>query len=124
MTAMILGTFLVASLFEWGAKSLGVQGGAWNAAKYALPAYKHILLGSVAFGAVFMATDPVSSPSNPLARWIYGLFIGLVTVVIRVVNPAYPEGVMLAILLGNAFAPLIDRFCIRYYRRGYRVKSS
>ena len=64
-----------------------------------------------------MATDPVSSPSMKLGKWIYGAFCGIVTVVIRVVNPAYPEGVMLAILMGNVFAPLIDYYVIRNSRK-------
>lgn len=67
-----------------------------------------MVIGSFAFGAVFMATDPVSSPDLESSRWIYGFFIGVLTVIIRVANPAYPEGVMLAILLMNVFAPLID----------------
>jgi Na+-transporting NADH:ubiquinone oxidoreductase subunit B len=66
---------------------------------------------------VFMATDPVSSPSLKLSQWVYGLLCGMITVIIRVINPAYPEGVMLAILVGNVFAPLID-----YYVSGYSRK--
>ncbi|MGC6367080.1 MAG: NADH:ubiquinone reductase (Na(+)-transporting) subunit B [Candidatus Marinamargulisbacteria bacterium] len=68
----------------------------------------HLFIGSFAFGAVFMATDPVSSPDLNASKWIYGFLIGVLTVIIRAVNPAYPEGVMLAILLMNIFAPLID----------------
>ena len=64
-----------------------------------------------------MATDPVSSPGMKGAKWIYGILIGVVTIVIRVINPAYPEGVMLAILFGNVFAPLIDHYVVRNYRR-------
>ena len=68
-------------------------------------------MGGFAFGAVFMATDPVSCSATDLGRWIYGLLIGILTVLIRVINPAYPEGVMLAILFMNMFAPLID-YCV------------
>ncbi len=68
----------------------------------------HLCIGSFAFGAVFMATDPVSSPDLNASKWVYGVMIGALTVIIRVINPAYPEGVMLAILLMNVFAPLID----------------
>ena len=75
---------------------------------FALPWYWHLCLGGFAFGMVFMATDPVSaSMSNP-GRWIFGGLIGSMTVLIRVVNPAFPEGIMLAILFANLFAPLID----------------
>jgi Na+-transporting NADH:ubiquinone oxidoreductase subunit B len=120
----ILGAFGVAYLFQIGASSLGADHGAWNAAKYAFPAYKHLLIGGLAFGAAFMATDPVTAPGNNLGRWIYGIFIGAVAIIIRIINPAYPEGVMLAILLGNAFAPLIDRICVSYSRRAHRVGTT
>jgi len=70
----------------------------------------HLVTGGFAFGLVFMATDPVSAAQTNTGRWIYGLLVGGVTVLIRVLNPAYPEGIMLAILLGNVFAPLIDWF--------------
>ena len=69
-----------------------------------------------------MATDPVSSPSLNASKWIYGIFIGLVAIVIRVINPAYPEGVMLAILMGNVFAPLIDYYvAMNYTKRRARL---
>mgnify|MGYP003572590239 CR=1 FL=1 len=73
----------------------------------------HLVMGSFAFGIVYMATDPVSGPGMNLSRWIYGFAIGALTVMLRVFNPAYPEGVMLAILFMNIFAPLIDHFVIR-----------
>jgi len=73
----------------------------------------HLVMGSFAFGIVYMATDPVSGPGMNLSRWIYGFAIGALTVMIRVFNPAYPEGVMLAILFMNIFAPLIDHFVIK-----------
>jgi Na+-transporting NADH:ubiquinone oxidoreductase subunit B len=73
----------------------------------------HLVMGSFAFGIVYMATDPVSGPGMNLSRWIYGFAIGALTVMIRVFNPAYPEGVMLAILFMNLFAPLIDHFVIK-----------
>lgn len=117
MVAMGLGAYLTALGFEIGAKLIGSDGGAWNPAQYAFPAYKHLLLGGMAFGLVFMATDPVSSPSMKLAKWIYGLFCGAIAVVIRSVNPAYPEGVMLAILMGNVFAPLFDYYVSLNYRK-------
>jgi Na+-transporting NADH:ubiquinone oxidoreductase subunit B len=73
----------------------------------------HLVMGSFAFGIVYMATDPVSGPGMNLSRWIYGFAIGALTVMIRVFNPAYPEGVMLAILFMNLFAPLMDHFVIK-----------
>jgi len=62
---------------------------------------------------VFMATDPVSAPDTMVGHWIFGLLVGALTYVIRVINPAFPEGIMLAILFGNIFAPIIDYFVIR-----------
>jgi Na+-transporting NADH:ubiquinone oxidoreductase subunit B len=69
-------------------------------------------MGGLAFGAVFMATDPVTAAHTETGKWIYGFLIGIFTVLVRVFNPAYPEGIMLAILLMNVFAPLIDYFVI------------
>lgn len=117
MAGMGLGAFITAFLFEMGARFFGAEGGAWNPATLAFPAYKHLLLGGLAFGLVFMATDPVSSPATKLGRWIYGMLAGLVTIVIRAINPAYPEGVMLAILMANVFAPLIDYYVVQYSRK-------
>jgi Na+-transporting NADH:ubiquinone oxidoreductase subunit B len=76
------------------------------------PFWWHFVLGGWAFGTVYMATDPVSAPSTDRGQTIYGFLIGLLTVLIRVVNPAYPEGMMLAILLMNVFAPVIDHYVI------------
>jgi Na+-transporting NADH:ubiquinone oxidoreductase subunit B len=80
---------------------------------YEVPWYWHAVLGGYAFGLVFMATDPVSAAMTDTGRWIYGLLIGFMVSLIRVVNPAYPEGMMLAILFGNALAPLIDYGVVR-----------
>jgi Na+-transporting NADH:ubiquinone oxidoreductase subunit B len=77
-----------------------------------LPAYYHLILGGFAFGAVFMATDPVTAAQTNKGKYIYGFLIGIMAVIIRVVNPAYPEGMMLAILLMNVFAPLIDHYVV------------
>ena len=76
------------------------------------PAYYHLLVGGFAFGAVFMATDPVTSAQTNCGKWIYGFMVGALAVLIRVVNPAYPEGMMLSILFMNALAPLIDYFVV------------
>jgi len=78
----------------------------------AMPAYYHLVIGGLAFGAVFMATDPVTAAQTETGKWFYGILIGMFTVLIRVFNPAYPEGIMLAILLMNVFAPLIDYFVV------------
>ena len=80
---------------------------------FTMPFYWHLVLGGFAFGTVFMATDPVSAAMTDRGRWIYGVLIGVMCVLIRVVNPAFPEGMMLAILFGNLFAPLIDHFVIQ-----------
>lgn len=77
-----------------------------------VPAYYHLLVGGFAFGAVFMATDPVTSAQTNTGKWIYGLMVGMLAVMIRVINPAYPEGMMLSILFMNALAPLIDYFVV------------
>jgi Na+-transporting NADH:ubiquinone oxidoreductase subunit B len=74
---------------------------------------QHLLIGSFLFGTVFMATEPVTSSHTNTGRWIYGFLIGVLTVIIRSINPAYPEGVMLAILIMNMFAPLIDYYVIQ-----------
>ena len=73
----------------------------------------HLVTGGLAFGLVFMATDPVSAAMTNTGKWLYGLLIGFMTILIRVVNPAFPEGIMLAILLGNVFAPLLDYFVVQ-----------
>jgi Na+-transporting NADH:ubiquinone oxidoreductase subunit B len=77
------------------------------------PIHWHLVSGGFAFGIVFMATDPVTAPETPRGKWIYGILIGVLSVLVRAVNPAYPEGVMLAILLMNAFAPTIDHFVVQ-----------
>jgi Na+-transporting NADH:ubiquinone oxidoreductase subunit B len=92
----------------------------------AMPFWEHLLIGGFAFGAVFMATDPVTATQTDRGKWIYGFLIGLLAILIRVLNPAYPEGMMLAILLMNTFAPLIDHYVIQgnIKRRLKRVQQS
>lgn len=80
---------------------------------FAVPFYWHFVLGGWAFGMVFMATDPVSSAFSNPGKWGYGIGIGVMCILIRVVNPAYPEGMMLSILFMNMFAPLIDHFVVQ-----------
>ena len=77
-----------------------------------LEPWEHLICGGFLFGIVFMATDPVSSPESNIGKWIYGILIGVITILVRMINPAYPEGTMLAILLLNAFAPTIDHFVV------------
>lgn len=80
---------------------------------FGIPPHWHFVLGGFAFAMMFMATDPVSASMTNVGRWIFGIFIGVMTVLIRVVNPAFPEGVMLAILFANLFAPFIDHLVIQ-----------
>jgi Na+-transporting NADH:ubiquinone oxidoreductase subunit B len=80
---------------------------------FAIPWYWHLVVGGFAFGTVYMATDPVSAANTDTGRWIYGAMIGVMIIIIRVINPAFPEGVMLAILFSNMFAPLIDYFVVQ-----------
>ena len=80
---------------------------------FAMPWYWHLVLGGYAFGLAFMVTEPVSASHTNMGRYIYGALIGVMVVLIRVVNPAFPEGMMLAILFGNVFAPLIDHFVVQ-----------
>ncbi len=78
-----------------------------------MPYYLHLAMGGLLFGAVFMATDPVTAAHTGTGKWIYGLLVGMMAVMIRVFNPAYPEGIMLAILFGNVMAPLIDYYVVQ-----------
>ena len=78
-----------------------------------VPFWHHLLMGGFAFGIVFMATDPVTASQTQTGKWIYGFLIGFLAVLIRVLNPAYPEGMMLSILLMNVFAPLIDHYVVQ-----------
>jgi Na+-transporting NADH:ubiquinone oxidoreductase subunit B len=79
----------------------------------ALPPQYHWVMGGLAFGIVFMATDPVSAAQTETGKWIYGFLIGVLTIIIRVTNPAYPEGIMLAVLFMNVVAPLIDYYVVK-----------
>ena len=111
MLSVFLGGGVMAVLF----KSLGMTDLEW---------YEHIVLGGFCFGAVFMATDPVTSARTECGKWYYGFIIGALAVIVRVMNPGYPEGMMLAIFFGNMIAPLID-YCVvqrNISRRVNRVK--
>ena len=90
-----------------------------------VPFWQHLVIGSILFGAVFMATDPVTAAQTNKGKWIYGFLIGFISIMIRVFNPAYPEGVFLAILLMNVFAPTIDHYVVQgnVKRRLKRLKT-
>lgn len=103
---------IMLSVFAGGAV-MGLIGNAIGLNAYMeLPFYYHFVLGGFAFGAVFMATDPVTGTQTEKGKWIYGFLIGFMAVLIRIFNPAYPEGMMLSILLMNTFAPLIDHYVV------------
>ncbi len=105
MAAVLIGAVLTSLMFN----AIGSD----TNPLFAMPFYWHLTLGGLAFGLVFMATDPVSASMTDTGKWVFGLLIGFMVVVIRVVNPAFPEGMMLAILFGNLCAPLIDYFVIQ-----------
>ena len=90
-----------------------------------VPFWQHLIIGSILFGAVYMATDPVTASQTNKGKWIYGFLIGFLSIMIRVFNPAYPEGAMLAILLMNVFAPTIDHYVVQgnVKRRLKRLKA-
>ena len=107
---------IIVSVFAGGyatAWLMNVLAGANSTGMFTLPPHYHLVMGGFAFGAVFMATDPVSAAQTNTAKWFYGLLIGALAIMVRVVNPAYPEGMMLAILFMNVFAPLIDYYIIK-----------
>ncbi len=101
---------IIVSVFAGGAVMGLIMNAFGGNALMEMPFWEHLILGGFAFGAVFMATDPVSGAQTEKGKWIYGFLIGVLAILIRVFNPGYPEGVMLAILLMNVFAPLIDHY--------------
>lgn len=116
MLSCVTGAALLATLFN-------LIGSATNP-MFALPFYWHLVLGGFAFGTVFMTTDPVSGAMTPQGQWIYGLLIGALCILIRVVNPAFPEGMMLAILFGNVCAPLIDLVVLKLHTRKRELRHA
>lgn len=115
MAGVAIGAVVTAVVFD-------AVGGRMNPA-FAIPWYWHLVLGGFAFGAVFLATEPASAASTNGGRWVYGLLIGFMIVTIRAANPAHPDGVMLAVLFGNIFAPLIDHAVIRANLRRRRARG-
>lgn len=124
MTSTLLGGIFMGLILNFFASSPGLSPEA--AVYFGIPFWQHLILGGFAFGAVFMATDPVSAAQTDKGKWIYGFLIGVIAILIRVINPAYPEGMMLSILLMNTFAPLIDHYVIQGHikRRLKRAKIS
>jgi len=117
MFSVFAGGALMALVFNtWGPDTAAAH----------FPWYSHLVFGGFAFGAVFMATDPVTSARTETGKWIYGALIGAMAIIIRVLNPGYPEGMMLAILLLNIFAPLIDYYVVEsnIKRRLKRAKTN
>ena len=106
MLGVFLGGLAMAGIFNW-------VGPMVNNAYMQIPALHQLMLGSFFFGMVFMATDPVTATQTNSGKWIYGFLIGLLAILIRVVNPAYPEGMMLAILFMNVMAPMIDHYVVQ-----------
>jgi Na+-transporting NADH:ubiquinone oxidoreductase subunit B len=121
MLSAFMGAAAMALIFN-ALPAMGLTGNALTNFEW----YRHLIVGGLAFGIVFMATDPVSASQTMKGKWIYGFLIGFFSIMIRVFNPAYPEGVMLAILLMNVFAPTIDHYVIQanIKRRKKRIKSA
>ncbi|WP_320171157.1 NADH:ubiquinone reductase (Na(+)-transporting) subunit B [Maridesulfovibrio sp.] len=115
MVSILAGAFTMAVVFN-------AVGSATNPMMTVSPLW-HLVMGGLAFGMVYMATDPVSSSMTPKGQFYYGALIGIMIILIRTVNPAYPEGVMLAILFGNVFAPIIDYFVMRANIKRRMVRS-
>ena len=111
MLSVVIGGSVMAVVFEQTGQSI-----TW---------YEHLVYGGFAFGAVFMATDPVTSARTDCGKWIYGFIIGALAVIIRVMNPGFPEGMMLAILFGNMMAPLIDHYVVEanVKKRAKRIRK-
>ncbi len=105
MVSVLIGAFTLSFFFNSVSSSTNLM--------FAMTPGWHLVLGGFAFGLVFMATDPVSASMTHTGQWFYGILIGLMTVLIRVVNPAFPEGIMLAILFGNVWAPVIDFYVVK-----------
>ena len=125
MLSSVIGALVMGLIFN------GVVSSGWitESSKFyglmSIEFWQHLLIGGFAFGTVFMATDPVTASQTTKGKWIYGFLVGFISIMIRVFNPAYPEGVMLAILLMNVFAPTIDHYVVQgnVKKRMKRVKA-
>ncbi len=114
MAAVLLGALSLSSLLYYAGSAANLL--------FSVPPHWHLVLGSLAFGLVFMATDPVSSALTHTGKWCYGILVGAMIILVRVINPAFPEGTMLAILFGNVLAPVIDRFVLKAQIRRRRLR--
>src|SRR5690606_8448959 len=113
MVSSVIGAIVMGLIFNYAVDARWIQESSKFYALMSEPFWQHLLLGGLAFGIVYMATDPVTASQTNRGKWIYGFFIGFIAIMIRVFNPAYPEGVMLAILLMNVFAPTIDHYVVQ-----------
>ena len=113
MLSSVLGAIAMGLIFNFAVTSGWIENGSKFYGLMNTPYWHHLILGGLAFGIVYMATDPVTASQTNKGKWIYGFFIGFISILIRVFNPAYPEGVMLAILLMNVFAPTIDHYVVQ-----------
>lgn len=113
MLSSVIGALAMGLVFNLVVDQHWIQEGSKFYSLMSEPFWHHLVMGGLAFGIVYMATDPVTASQTNKGKWIYGFFIGFISIMIRVFNPAYPEGVMLAILLMNVFAPTIDHFVVQ-----------
>ncbi|MCK0132372.1 NADH:ubiquinone reductase (Na(+)-transporting) subunit B [Flavobacteriaceae bacterium F08102] len=125
MLSAVLGALVMGYIFNMVVDADVITSGSKFFGLMSLEFWQHLLIGGLAFGIVYMATDPVTAAQTNKGKWIYGFLIGFLSVMIRVFNPAYPEGVMLAILLMNVFAPTIDHFVVQgnIKKREKRLKA-
>ena len=125
MLSAVIGALVMGFLFNSVVDADIITSGSKFYGLMSLEFWKHLLVGGFAFGVVYMATDPVTASQTNKGKWIYGFLIGFISIAIRVFNPAYPEGVMLAILLMNVFAPTIDHYVVQgnVKRRQKRLKA-
>ncbi len=126
MLSAILGALVMGFIFNGIADAGWISEGSKFYSLMSFESWKHLIVGGLAFGIVYMATDPVTGSQTNKGKWYYGFFIGFISVMIRVFNPAYPEGVFLAILLMNVFAPTIDHYVIQgnIKKRMKRLKNA
>ena len=113
MLSTILGALAMGLIFNWVVDAGIITSSSKFYGLMSVPFWQHLIIGSILFGAVYMATDPVTAAQTNKGKWIYGFLIGFISIMIRVFNPAYPEGVFLAILLMNVFAPTIDHYVVQ-----------
>lgn len=125
MLSSIIGALVMGLIFNGVVAQEWISEGSKFFSLMDVPFWQHLIIGGLAFGIVYMATDPVTASQTNKGKWIYGLLIGFISVLIRVFNPAYPEGVMLAILLMNVFAPTIDHYVVQgnIKKRAKRLKA-